>query len=475
METSAPCLSIENLTDDQRRAISWTKNHETGILWADVGTGKTVSLLTVLLWLINGFDARRVLVVGPRLVVERVWSEQVAEWTHLRGLKVVRVVGTAKQRLAALATEADIYTISRDNVQWLEGLYIRITGTDSKGKPVRAQYKKWDFDTVVLDESQSFKDQSSKRYKSMRRLRRLFSRIYLLSGSLMPNGYKDLWAQMYLVDGGARLGTSEKAFQKRWFRKEVNDGVVTYDLLLGAAEEIDRLVSDVCMVMRDAKQAKPINFVKVTLSKPELQDYRTMVRKNVLELNGKQINAINAGVLWGKLLQIANGAVYDADREWHVLHDRKLDALVELLESLPKKVLIGYSFVHDIERIQAALAKAKVPGVGVIRTPKSLDDWKAGKFCKGIIHPGSAGHGLNDLKDAEAIVWFGMTANREHFDQLNGRVIGGHRLQGRDIGIHVIVADNTVDEDAIEMIEFKGDQQSTAQIRVAQRYLKGVI
>lgn len=464
-------LNESDLTSDQRKVVEFFKRNSAAIAWCDVGTGKTVSLLTVLLWLINGFDARRILVVGPRLVVERVWSEQVAEWTHLRGLKVVRVVGTAKQRLAALATEADIYTISRDNVQWLEGLYIRITGTDSKGKPVRAQYNKWPFDTVILDESQSFKDQSSKRYKSMRRLRRLVSRIYLLSGSLMPNGYKDLWAQMYLVDGGARLGASEKAFQKRWFRKEVNDGVVTYDLLPGAAEEIDRLVSDVCMVMRDAKQAKPINFVKVTLSKPELQAYRTLVRKNVLELGSAQINAINAGVLWGKLLQLANGAVYDAERQWHVLHDRKLDALVELLESLPKKVLIGYSFVHDIERIQAALAKAKVPGVGVIRTPKSLDDWKAGRITRGIIHPLSAGHGLNDLKDAEAIVWYGLTPNRESFDQLNGRVVGGHRLQGRDIGIHVILADNTIDDDLVDLLAFKGNMQTTAQIRVAQRFV----
>jgi hypothetical protein len=276
----------------------------------------------------------------------------------------------------------------------------------------------------------------------------------------MPNGYKDLWSQLYLVDGGQRLGKTEAAYHQRWFKKEVNDGVVTHDLLPHAGEEIDKSISDVCLVMRDAKQAKPINLVKVALNKSELQAYRTLMRKNVLELSGAQINAINAGVLWGKLLQLANGAVYDADRKWHVLHDRKLDALVELL---PKKVLIGYSFVHDIERIQAALTKAKIPGVGVIRTPKSLDDWKAGKFCKGIIHPASAGHGLNDLKDAEAIVWFGMTPNREFFDQLNGRVIGGHRLQGRDIGIHVIVADNTVDEDAVEMIQFKGNQQSSSQ------------
>lgn len=475
MPTLKPCLSPENLNDDQRKSIEFLRSHEAAILRGDVGTGKSVSCLTALLGLINGFDARRVLVVGPRLVAERVWSEQVAEWTHLRGLKVVRIIGTAKQRLKALATEADIHTISRDNICWLEEQFIRVTGADSKGKPTRAQYRKWEFDTVVLDESQSFKSQSSKRFKSMRRLRRLFSRVYLLSGSFMPNGQADIWSQVYLVDGGKRLGATEAAYHARWFRKEVNDGVVTYDLLPGADIEIDRAISDICVVMRDAKQVKPLNFVRVTLSKPELQAYRTLVRKNVLELGSAQINAINAGVLWGKLLQLANGAVYDADRQWHVLHDRKLEALVELLESLPNRVLIGYSFVHDIERIQAALAKAKIPGVGVIRTPKSLDDWAAGRITKGIIHPLSAGHGLNTLKDADAIVWFGVGPNLESFQQLNGRVIGGHRLQGRNVGIHVILASNTIDEEVMRMLEHKDTAQTDSQIRVAQRFQKEAV
>lgn len=468
-------LNEEQLTDDQNRAIRFLRERKAAILWADVGVGKTASTLTALKTLLAGFDASKILVVGPRLVAERVWSAEVGNWAHLKGIRVKRIAGTAKQRLAALngdPAEFDVWTISRDNVCWMESQFIKISGTDSKGTPTRAQFRKFPFDTVVLDESQSFKSQASKRFKSIRRLRRLFDRVYLLSGSLMPNGYKDLWSQLYLVDGGKRLGNTEAAYHKRWFRKEVFEGVVTYDLREGAAEEIDRIISDVCMVMRDAKQVQPHNFIRVTLDKAEQQTYSKMARSSVISFGDTNINAVNAGVLWGKLLQLANGAVYDKERNWHLLHDKKIEALVELMESLPRRVLIGYAFKHDLARIQTALAKAKVAKVGIIRTNESLNDWKAGRIEKGIIHPKSAGHGLNDLKDAEAIVWFGLTPNLEDFQQLNGRVIGGHRLQGRKIGIHIILTENTVDADAAGMIDSKDVTQSTAQLRVMQRFLK---
>lgn len=462
-------LTEGDFSDDQRRAVPWLEARKAAVLWGDVGTGKSAAALTALRHFFDSFDIHRVLVTGPRLVAERVWSAEVEEWAHLQGLRVVRIVGTAKQRLAAIDKDADIYTISRDNVAWLEECFIRITGTDSHGTPLRAQYRKWLWDTVVLDESQSYMSQSSKRFKSMLRLRRLFDRIYLLTGSLMPNGYKCLWSQMYLVDGGKRLGNTERAYQQRWFQKDVTDGVVTYDIKPGAAEEIDRLIADVCFVMRDKKQVKPINFIKVTLDKKEQRLYSKMVREKCIEFAGQPINAVNAGVLWGKLLQLANGAVYDAEKNWHVLHNKKIEALVELMESLPERVLIGYSFKHDLARIQAALKD--VPGLGVIRTNQSLDDWKAGRILKGIIHPKSAGHGLNDLKDAQAIVWFGTGPNFEDWQQLNGRVVGGHRLQGRDIGIHVIMADNTVDTDVIGMLNSKDGTQVSSQVRIAQRWV----
>lgn len=466
---------LSNFTRDQRSAVDFLLNLQAGIVWGDVGTGKSSVALTALKKLFDSFSASKVLVTGPRLVASQVWSAEVEEWAHLRGLKVQPIIGTAKQRLAALEKSADIHTISRDNVCWLEKQFIRVTGANAKGVPTRAQYRQWPWDSVVLDESQSYMSQSSKRFKSMRRLRRLFSRLYLLTGSFMPNGYGCAWSQLYLVDGGKRLGLSESAFKRRWFRREVNDGIPSFEVLPNAAEEIDRLIADVCFVMKDKKQVKPHNIIRVSLDKEERKLYSKMMRDRVLEFGNREVNAVNAGVLWGKLLQLANGAVYDADREVHLVHNKKIEALVELMESLPEKVLIGYSFVHDLDRIQAALKKAGVKGVGVIRTQKSLEDWTAGRITKGIIHPASAGHGINTLKDAAAIVWFGMTPNFEHFQQLNGRVIGGHRLQGRDIGIHILVTQDTVDEDAVQMIDFKGQQQSTAQVRVAKEYLKEVM
>jgi len=255
---------------------------------------------------------------------------------------------------------------------------------------------------------------------------------------------------------------------RRFYRKEVNDGVVSYELVEGTAETIDRLIAAVVLVMRDMQQAVPHNIIPVELSKDEQIKYNQLKRNNVLAFGDKQINAVNAGVLWGKLLQLANGAVYDGDRLVHVLHSRKIEALLELLESLQGRVLIGYGFVHDIDRIQAALASAGVKGVGIIRTSASLNAWKRGEIKVGIIHPASAGHGLNDLKDASHIVWFGIPSNFEFFQQLNGRVIGGHRREGRQIGIHILTTMRTVDESALDMLDSKNGTQRTAQIRVAQ-------
>jgi SNF2 family DNA or RNA helicase len=455
---------FSQLTKDQHSAISFIESHETGGLWADVGTGKTVSALTAVLRLLNRFDCKRVLVVGPRLVAERVWESEVAEWEHLKHLRVSKIVGTAAQRLAAMERDADVYTITRDNVCWLEDQFIRYEGL------IKAQYRKWPWDTVILDESQSFKSQSSQRFKSIRRLRRLFPRCYLLSGSLMPNGYGDLWSQLYLIDGGERLGKTESAYHQRWFSKEVNDGVVRWTLKPHAAEEIDARISDVFYVMRDAQPPAPTNFIKVSLSKEERATYSKMVRTSVLQLGDQEVTAVNAGVLWGKLLQMANGAVYDEKHEWHEIHSRKLEALWELLESLPRPVIIGYGFVHDVERIFKYAPKS-LGRMGILRTSKSLDEWRQGKIDIGIMHPASAGHGLNDLylSGAENLVWYGFTSNREFYDQLNGRLTGGHRRTGRNVCIHHIVAEGTVDEDAQTLLNFKGDQQVTAQIRVAQK------
>lgn len=452
------------LTKDQHDAINWLVSRKTGGLWADVGTGKTAATLTAVTRLLDRFDCHRVLVVGPRLVAKRVWHAECAEWPHLSHLRVSRVVGSPAQRLRALEADADIYTITRDNVQWLERQFIR----ENEGK--RVQYRKWPWDTIVLDESQSFKSQTALRYKSIRRLRRLASRVYLLTGSLMPNGYRDLWSQVYLLDGGARLGITESDYLRAYFTKDVNDGLVTYELRPGADKEIDAKIADLIYVLRDAQPPAPTNFIKVSLSKEERLLYNRMVRTSVLQIAGKEITAVNAGVLWGKLLQMANGAVYDETHTWHEIHRQKLDALYELLESLPKPVLIGYGFQHDVQRVFRDFPK-ELGRLGILRTSSSLDAWRRGEIDYGIMHPASAGHGLNDLyvSGATQLVWFGFTSNREFYDQLNGRIAGGHRRTGRNVCIHHIVSEGTIDEEAIALLDFKGDQQLKAQINIARR------
>jgi hypothetical protein len=457
------------LTSDQHDAIAFLENNETGGLWADVGVGKTISALTAIKRLFDRFDISKVLVVAPRLVTERVWHTEAAEWSHTNGLRVSRIIGTPAQRLKALAADADIYTVSRDNVVWLESLFIQWQGL------VRAQVKKWPFDLVVLDECQSFKSQSSQRFKSMRRLRRLFKRCWLLTGSLLPHGYRDAWSQLYLLDGGARLGASESAYLAKYFTKELNDGIPSFTLREGAAAEIDAAIADIFHVMRDAQPPAPTNFIKVSLSKEERKLYSKMVRSSVLQLGEREISAVNAGVLWGKLLQMANGAVYDETHTWHEIHSRKLEALWELLESLPKPVIIGYGFVHDVERVFKHFPKS-LGRLAVLRTGKSLDAWRRGEIDYGIMHPASAGHGLNDLyvSGAENLVWFGLSPNREYYDQLNGRLTGGHRRTGRKDCIHHIVTEGTIDDDAVSLLDFKGSQQTTAQIRVAQKLAKEI-
>jgi SNF2 family DNA or RNA helicase len=466
--------TLFDLTHEQQEAARFLECNLSGVLWGDVGTGKTPVTCTAILDLLERFDIHRTLVVGTRLIADRVWNTEVKEWEHLTGLRVKRIVGTPKQRLAALnATDADIWVISRDNLCWLEEQFIRITGTDAKGKPIREQFRKFKWDTLILDESQSFKDQSASRTKSVRRLRQLVSRCYLLTGSLMPNGYRDLWSQYYLVDGGERLGKSENQFLEAFYIKSVLDGVPSYELRKGSAEKIDALIADVTFVMRDTRPKVPRNIIKVSLSEKEQKLYSKMARESVIDIGGETITAVNAGVLWGKLLQMSNGAVYDETGAYHVVHNAKIEALLELLESLPRPVIIGYGFVHDVERMRARLLELTHERVGLIRSNASLDAWKRREIDIGIMHPASAGHGLNDLyvTGCRHVVWFGYSPNREFYDQLNGRVIGGHRRAGGDDSyrIHHLHCANTLDDDALSIIDFKGDQALAAQTSIVKR------
>lgn len=430
-----------------------------------MGLGKTVSTLTAFSDLLGNFDARRVLVVAPFRVASKVWSDEIKEWSHLSHLTVARIVGTSAQRMKALRTPADVHTINREQIPWLEAQFI------AHGK----QHTKWPWDMVALDESQSFKSQTSERWKSMSRLRRLFPRLVELTGTAVPNGYGDLWAQIHLLDQGKRLGATEVDFRNRWFTPPQGQ-FAKWNLRDCAEKEIQDAVKDLVLALRaeDYLDLPPVveNFVRVQLSPKEMQTYRELSREYIAEYRGHTLTAVNAGVLDGKLLQLASGAFYTGEgRQWQDFHSEKIEALVELIEGIPGKVLIAYAFVHELERIQKALGRCD-RSWAVLRTDESFTAWAAGDYDIGVLHPASAGHGLNDVykSGAEDLIHFGFGANLEYYQQVNARLTGGHRRMGRNVKIHHIVADGTRDDAYVNLLKTKAATQDALIQSLAQLF-----
>jgi hypothetical protein len=430
--------------------------------WVPMGGAKTVSGLTAFLDLQENFDSRHALVIAPLRVARKVWSDEIDEWAHLKGLTVSKIIGTEKQRCEALRRRADIHTINRENVVWLQDQFIQ-------GKK---QIKVWPWDLVFLDEAQSFKSQSSKRWKALRRLRRLFPRLVQLTGTPTPNGYGDLWAQMYLLDGGQRLGATESAYHDRWFIEKRGDGYSTWILKPGADKEIQNAIQDIVLSVRledypeFKDQSKPHwNTIRVTLPADQLRTYRKFERTYISEFNGQVVSAASAGVLGNKLAQLANGTIYvDDQQNFELFHDEKIDALLEVLDGLEGPVVIGHAFRADAVRIAAALKKyCKDVGKkwSFADSDQDLADFAKGKTDYIVLHPGSAGHGINDFYKSGStnVVWFGLTSNLEWFQQLNARLTGGLRMLGRHVTIHLIVADGTYDERLQELLTAKDASQ----------------
>lgn len=447
-------LHRADLRPYQLRAVDWIKSHDHCALFVDMGLGKSVSTLTAYADMLESFDVRRALVIAPLRVARRVWTDEIQNWSHLHHITASRAIGPAAKRWLALKRPADIHLINRENVQWLESQIIQ-------GKK---QVRHWPWDLVILDESQSFRSQSSNRFKSMRRLRKLVPRMVQLTGTPSPNGYKNLWAQMYLLDQGQRLGGTEDAYHKRWFNNDKlpNSEFRALTLKEGAKEEIEERISDIVLAMRadDYLDLPPVryNVIKVDLSEQEMKTYKRLEREALAEVKQKTITAVNAGVAFGKLLQLANGAIYYEDKKWVEFHREKLDALVELVDGIDTPVVVCYSFKHDLARMLDAL---KVTGkrVETAEDEATFDRWDKGEVDVLILHPASAGHGLNlQHAGSKDIVWFGLTADLELYDQANARLTGGHRRR-EGISIHLILADRTIDRDARAMIERKGDSQ----------------
>ncbi|WP_455257941.1 SNF2-related protein [Peptoniphilus asaccharolyticus] len=429
--------------DYQRVARDWIIENPKCGLFLDMGLGKTVTSLTAVEILINDyFDVGKTLVIAPKRVAEETWPTESEKWDHLKNLKVSPIVGTLKQRKKALEKEADIYVISRDNIVWLIDLL----------------KDKWDFDTLIIDELSSFKNHASKRFKKLKTVTPFFKRVIGLTGTPAPNSYLDLWSQIYLLDRGERLGKNITAYRRHFF-DSFNHGMYNeYRLKKGAKEEIDKLISDICISMKAKDYLKDLKDpvlvdIKVRLNQNEMKEYKVMAKDAVMEFGDTQIAALNAAAVTNKLLQLANGAIYDESQKFHLVHNRKLDILDELVEEAQgENMLIFYNFKSDYERI-----KEKYPDAVKLDTDKDIKKWNEGKIKMLLAHPAGAGHGLNLQDGGSIIVWFGLTWSLELYQQANARL----QRQGQKnvVRIYRILAENTVDEKVAEVLSGKNMRQ----------------
>ncbi len=437
--------------DYQAYATEFILEHPVCCLMLDCGMGKTVVTLTAL-WdlVLDSFDTGRVLIIAPKRVAETVWQQEIEKWEHLTGLIAVRVLGSAAERKAALNRKASVYIINRENLVWL------------------TKNAAWNFDMVVVDELSSFKSHQSQRFKALKAVRPKVGRIVGLTGTPSPNSLMDLWPEMYVLDMGQRLGRFIGGFRERFFvpDKRNREIIYSYKPREGAEEAIYSLISDICISMKAVDyldMPKLVdNRVFVEMSAREQKSYDQFAKDMVLSLDGGELDAINAAALSNKLQQMANGAIYGEDRKVLRLHDRKLDALEDLIEAANgKPMLVAYWFKHDHDRIHERFS------VRDIDTPKDIEDWNAGKIPVALIHPASAGHGLNLQSGGSTLVWFSMTWSLELYQQLNDRL--WRQGQKHTVVVHHILTKGTIDEDIIRALERKDVSQSALVAAVRAR------
>lgn len=432
----------------QQYAISRVIDTPKLALWLDMGLGKTVSTLTAINDLIyNRFAVRRVLVVAPKKVAEATWQDEMQKWDHLKHLRFSTVLGTERQRMAALYRAADVYVINRDNVQWL----VDVLGNE------------WFFDMVVLDEASSFKNHQSKRFRKLKTVLSRISRLVELTGTPAPRDLMDLWAQIYLLDQGQRLGKTISAYREQWFSpdKRNRSAIFSYKADDGTEEAIMQRLSDICISMKAEDYLELpdciVRDVPVVLDNSAQKWYDEMEKKMVLELMGQVIDAGTAAVLRMKLLQVAAGAVYDEDRRVAKVHDCKLEAFMELIESLNgKHALVFYAYKHDRDRIMEALKREKV-NAREFKGSEDQEAWNNGQVDVLLAHPASCAYGLNLQRGGHNIVWFGLTDSLELYLQANKRL---HRQgQGYPVIVHRLLVKGTVEEDVAAGLEAKDQCQ----------------
>lgn len=448
---------MELLNENNLHTYQWTA-HDHIIenthcaLFLDMGLGKTVSSLTAVKTLMyKELEITKTLVIAPKRVAENVWTSETKKWAHLIGLKCTRIIGTKKQRLIALKEESDVYLIGRDNVAWLCGEYGN---------------HRLPFDMLIIDESSSFKNPKSIRFKCLRRVRESFKRIVLLTGTPAPNGLIDLWSQIFLLDGGKRLGKFISKYRDEYFKPDKRNGAIiySYKLIKSGEERIFDQISDICMSMK-AKDYLSLpkrinNYIEIPLGDKIKKKYDDFEAEQVLQLfedtnYEKDISAANAAALSNKLLQFANGAIYDENKDWHTVHDCKIEELKNILEqSGGKPVLVAWTYRHDMYRM---VEEFKKYNPRQLKNDKDINDWNEGKIQLMLMHPASGGHGLNLQSGGNIIVWFGQTWSLELYQQFNARL--DRQGQTESVIVHHLIAKDTIDDRVIKSLDRKDGKQ----------------
>lgn len=442
--------------DYQKRAMELVIKIPKVGLFLDMGLGKTVITLTAIQELMyDRFEISRVLVIAPKRVAEDTWTREHAKWDHLKDLRISKVLGNEQQRIRALRAEADIYVIGRDNVIWLINYY-------------QGLRKGWPFDMIVIDELSSFKNPQAKRFRALKKAMPSVSRVVGLTGTPSPNGLMDLWAEVYLLDQGERLGNTLGAYRERYFRPGARNGYVVYkwEPFRNAQKEIEDKISDICISMSAAdylKLPKRIdNVIPVQLSPDEMEAYKRMERDQLLQIEDDDIAALNAAAVMTKLLQIANGSVYTNEGKVVKIHEAKLEALAEIVDTTDSPVLVFYSYKHDLAAIQG-----KIKGARILENEKDISDWNAGRVQVLLAHPASVGYGLNLQEGGHVIVWYGLTWSLELYQQANARLY--RQGQEKPVIIHHLIAEGTADEEVMAALQNKDTSQAALLAALKER------
>lgn len=440
----------------QNYAKDFILAHKVSALFLDCGLGKTITTLTAINELMyDSFEISKVLIIAPLRVAQSTWKDEIEKWDHLNLLRYSIAVGDEKERLKALKQNSDIYIINRENVDWL----VTKSGVD------------FNFDMLIIDELSSFKSHTSKRFKSLLKIRPYFERVVGLTGTPSSNGLMDLWAEFRVLDLGERLGRYITHYRNEYFLPDKRNGAVifSYKPQKNAEERIYRRLADMTISMKSTEYLKMpeliLNEFEINLDEEDQTKYKKFKKEMVMTIQEKEIDAINAASLSNKLIQLANGSIYDEDKKFYEVHNKKLDKLEEIIESANgKPVLVAYWFKADKERIEKRFK------VREIKTADDIKQWNKGMIDLALIHPASAGHGLNLQSGGSTLVWFSLTWSLELYQQTNARL---YRQGQKDtVVIHHLIIKNTIDEDIMKSLKRK-DKTQEALMRAVKARIGG--